>query len=577
MRWTKTLILVTLLTGLLTATAQSLPRELRERIVQAVVEVNRYSAAEQRVIGAGSGTIISPDGFILTNFHVVGDVENGTADEWHAIAVTDPAAPDRPPEHRYWARYVAGDPLLDLAIIQIVEFADETPVPAGTAFPFLAVGDSNTIYPGDPVFVFGYPGISGNTITYTQGTISGFLGEDLTAGGKQWIKTDAKLARGNSGGTAVNESGVLIGIPTLRYQTDDGGYIEAQDYLRPVSLAWPLLLSYVANVADGRPAGSSGLGNQVAGATPGGAAVATNPLAPSPVNPLAPAPSTPPVAGTPAPSNPLAPPASGAAPADPFATDPFAPSTVAEVTDDGTLVFYDAGALSDASPLLDGGERFEAYELTFTAGVPVYVEITSTAFDPYLVVLDPNDVVVVEIDDAPGMGLNAAQGFVPEVSGAFLVAVTSYGPGEQGAYELVVREGGEIDDGVAPGATFSAAAVGEGSGFVGSLALGQLTRNQLAANTDVVPWHTYRIDVPAGATRLVVEMAAEANADLDLFLRFGEEVTVWGDEGDWDYRDISVEPRATLAVDNPTPGPWYVDVVWFVGETGAARYSLRAR
>ena len=526
------------------AFAQSLPRELRERIVQAVVEVNRYSPSAGATIAAGSGTVVSPDGFILTNFHVIGDIDTGYADEWHAIGVTDPAAPDRPPEHRYWARYVAGEPLYDLAILQILENADETPIAPGTVFPFLQVGDSNTVYPGDPVFVFGYPGISGSTITFTQGSISGFLGEDLTTGGKQWIKTDAKLARGNSGGTAVDENGILVGIPTLRYQTEDGGYIEAQDYLRPVALAWPLLEANVRNVADARGPTSGGLGNQVASAPATAAASAAAADRSNTAAPAAPAPST------------------ATAPAE---------------TADGRLTFFEAAALTTSSPVLDNGEHFVLYERALTAGVPVYVELTSGFFDPYLVVLDPDGELVLEVDDSPGMDLNVAERFTPASTGTYVLAVTSYGPGETGAFELMVREGGTPSDGVAPGATFSAAAVGDGSGFVGSLALGQLTRTQIAGTTETTPWHTYRIDVAPGTPRLVVDLASDAGFDLDLFVRYGEEVTDWSDDGDWDVRDITLEVRNSLVIDAPAAGPWYIDVVWYGGDEGAARYSLRAR
>jgi serine protease Do len=543
MQTRKLLIAFLALAALGAAFAQSLPRELRERIVQAVVEVNRYSPSAGATIAAGSGTIVSPDGFILTNFHVIGDIDTGYADEWHAIAVTDPAAPDRPPEHRYWARYVAGEPLYDLAILQILENADESPIAPGTVFPFLSVGDSNTVYPGDPVFVFGYPGISGSTITFTQGSISGFLGEDLTTGGKQWIKTDAKLARGNSGGTAVDENGVLIGIPTLRYQTDDGGYIEAQDYLRPVALAWPLLEVNVRNVADARGPASGGLGNQVASA-PATAAAAAAPAAAPAATPAAPSP---------------------------------APASAATETADGRLTFYEASALTTSSPVLDNGEHFLIYERALTAGVPVYVELTSAAFDPYLVVLDPNGELVLEADDSPGMDLNVAERFTPAATGTYVLAVTSYAPAETGAFELLVREGGAPSDGVAPGATFSAAAVGDGSGFVGSLALGQLNRAQIAGNPDMTPWHTYRIDVAPGTPRLVVDLASDPGLDLDLFVRFGEEVTNWGDDGDWDLRDVSLEPRNSLVVESPAAGPWYIDVVWYGGAEGTARYSLRAR
>ncbi len=547
-RWTTALLTWLLLTSVATGAAQSLPREVRERIVQAVVEVNRFSAAEGRIVAAGSGTIVSADGYILTNFHVVGDVETGFADEWHAIATTDPAHPDRPPEHRYWARYVGGEPLYDLAIVRIVEDAEENALPPGTTFPFLGVGDSNGVYPGDPVFVFGYPGISGSTITFTQGSISGFLGEDLAAGGKQWIKTDAKLARGNSGGTAVDEQGLLIGIPTLRHQTEDGGYIEAQDYLRPVALAWPLLEQYVVNVADARQPGSGGLGSQVANAAPAPPAGRGSPGA------LAPAP-----AGG----------GGGALTPSPAGSSPAA------VTEDGRLTFFETGVLTTSSPKLDGGEYVAVYTRDFTAGSQVYVEATSTEFDVYLVVLDPSGTVVVEVDDSPGMGLDTAESFAAPTGGTYTIAVTSYGPDETGTFALTVREDGAPSDAVAPGATFSAAAIGSASGFVGSLPIGQLTRTTLSGSSEGTPWHTFRIDVPAGTARLVVDMTADL--DLDLFLRYGEEVTNWGEDGDWDYRDISVETRAALTVDSPAAGPWFVDVVWYGGETGEAHYSVRAR
>ncbi len=549
--WTPCLLLAALLAGASMGAAQSLPRELRERIVQAVVEVNRFSASEGRIVGAGSGTIVSADGFVLTNFHVVGDVETGFADEWHAIATTDPAHPDRPPEHRYWARYVGGEPLYDLAIVQIVEDAEENALPPGTTFPFLAVGDSNGVYPGDPVFVFGYPGISGSTITFTQGSISGFLGEDLTAGGKQWIKTDAKLAQGNSGGAAVDEQGLLVGIPTLRYQTEDGGTIEAQDYLRPVALAWPLLERYVVNVSDAR-AGLNALGSDFATI-----ARAVGPTASPPARTAG--------LGDGAPSTPLPTPA---------VPTPALPSA-ASVTAEGRLTFHEAGALTAASPTLEGGEYVAVFERPFTNGTQVSLTAISEAFDVYLVVVDPTGEVVVEVDDSPGMGFDVAEHFVAQTTGTYLIALTSYAPGETGPFEITVREDGAPSDAVAPGATFSAAALGSASGFVGSLPLGQLTRTTLAGSTGQTPWHTFRVDVPPGTDRMTIDMTADL--DLDLFLRYGEEVTNWGEDGDWDYRDISVETRATLAVDAPAAGPWFVDVVWYGGESGEAHYSVRAQ
>lgn len=250
----------------LSASGQALPRDVRLRIVGAVVQIVPYDpATDDGVDWSGSGTIISPDGYILTNFHVVGDPDKRSHYQWHAIFTTDPAFTDQPPRFTYWARYVAGDPTYDLAVLKIREYADQTPVPAAVTFPYVGVGDSNRLIPGDGLTIVGYPGISGATITFTFGLMSGWLGEDLESGGKQWIKTDAKIAHGNSGGAAFDASGALIGVPTADRTVSYGDLdTEVQAYVRPIGLAWALLGPNVPTVAR------AGGGAAAAGSTPAG-------------------------------------------------------------------------------------------------------------------------------------------------------------------------------------------------------------------------------------------------------------------------------------------------------------------
>ena len=650
-RWKVLLPLLLTLVVAQHAWAQAiLPREVRERILQAVVEVRPYDMAGNRFAGtSGSGTIVSPDGFVLTNFHVVGDNDTGRAFEWHGIFVTDPRSPDLEPEFRYWARFVAGDPRHDLAIVHIVEDAEERPLPVGFTFVSMPVGDSNSLIPGDPITVVGYPGISGSTITFTSGIVSGFLGEDLAAGGKQWIKTDAKLARGNSGGAAFDENGLLVGIPTLRVQTTDESYIEQQDYLRPISLAWPLLTAHVANVSR-----SGGLGSQVAS------------VAPTPANPLGPAPT--PIAPTPVPT-PLSPvdgdlllsehgalgpgnetldsgeylafhqveltvgapvaielsssafdvylavldpsdqivlevddsPGYGSDVAEGFApavsgrytlvVTSYAPGETgdyllkvaassaavgptAPTTLPGDLLLAERGTLGAVDFTLDSGEYVDAYTVRLVAGVPVWFELSSEEFDVYLVVLGPDDGIVLEVDDSAGYGLDVATSLVPPATGEYLVAVTSAFAGEAGAYTLTARagEGGAVG-GIVGGGT--PPAMGGASGLVGPVALGEQVRAELAGTFDTAAFHTYFVDVPAGTSTLTVEMTADA--DLDLFLKYGSEIVSLGDDGDWDFRDVDVANRAVLTVPAPSPGRWYVDVVWLDGGPATARYALRVR
>lgn len=544
--------LVVAMAGAVVVAQAVLPRDVRQEILRAVVQVQAYDIEADQIIGSGSGSIISPDGYVLTNFHVV-EGPDGTALEWHAILVTDPDAPDLLPSFQYWARFIAGDPTYDLAILQIVEYADETPVPPGTVFPFVTLGDSSDLIPGDPITVVGYPGISGDTVTFTSGIVSGFLGEDLTAGGKQWIKTDAKLARGNSGGAAFNQSGLLIGIPTLRTQTTDGNYIEQQDYLRPLALALPLIQAHVTNVAR-----VGGLGASVAGAS--------NPLAPG--------------SAAPAPGSS----SSGLRPPDPNN------SRSAPGADVSGAPSVETGILGPEDMAIDSGEYIDVYLVGMAAGSPVQIDITSSVIDPYLLLLDPNDNVVFEVDDSSGAGLNVSETFRPAVDGEFLVVVTSAFPEEVGPYELRIQ-GAEIlsgdlapadpsmaddaasTDGAADDGFVAPTALGSESGYAGELRPGQFVNGELAGANGAWAYHTYRIDVPQGTNVLTIRLAA--SDDLDLFLKFGAEIATYADDGDWSYRDIELSNDATLSIRAPEAGSWFVDVAYAVGDpSSVASYEL---
>jgi len=159
------------------------------------------------VVWSGSGSIIRSDGLILTNGHVVDD----RLSEYEFLGVALTGRTDEPPELEYRAEIASADYALDLAVIRIVADMDGNPVDVN--LPAIAVGDSDQVEIGDHVRVLGYPGIGGETITFTEGAISGFTSERAVEG-RAWIKTDATIAGGNSGGMAVNTAGQLIGVPT---------------------------------------------------------------------------------------------------------------------------------------------------------------------------------------------------------------------------------------------------------------------------------------------------------------------------------------------------------------------------
>ncbi len=262
-------ILLALLVGTLgIAPVQALDRSTRRKVLKTVVRI--YATVEDArgelmPLWWGSGTVIDPQGLILTNCHVAYPVAMGYPSdyEYDVLVVALTISSDEPARPTYLAEVAAYDPALDLAVVRITHDLDGSPVdPEDLDLPFTELGDSDTLEVGDKLNIFGYPGIGGDTITFTSGNVSGFTRESGVQG-RAWIKTDATIAGGNSGGTAVDEGGLLVGVPTQGGVTDEivdarpvadtngdgviddrdsavpiGGFING---LRPVNLALSLI------------------------------------------------------------------------------------------------------------------------------------------------------------------------------------------------------------------------------------------------------------------------------------------------------------------------------------------------
>ncbi len=191
---------------------------------------------------SGSGTILDGDrGLILTNFHVIGEPETGELFNGDGTAIIGVMAPDLrgAPVLRYVARLVDGSPEDDLAVLRIQSLFDDpnAALPANLGLIAIERGDSDDLLPGDALAVIGYPGLGGSTVTFTEGVVSGFLDENLD-GVYEWIKTDAEVNPGNSGGLAIDHDGRFIGVPSAGYsRADVAGKISL---IRPGAVALPI-------------------------------------------------------------------------------------------------------------------------------------------------------------------------------------------------------------------------------------------------------------------------------------------------------------------------------------------------
>jgi S1-C subfamily serine protease len=237
--------------------SRGLSSEARSRIRQAISAVglilvrNNGDAEGRGPRPRGSAVVVRQDGVIATNFHVVArDKSTELYDEIY-LALPDDGVLDISVSHLYRLKTVLINKDLDLALLKIANGTSD-------GLPAIELGDSRAVRELDDLVIIGYPEKGGSTVTVNSGTIEG---KDVL---ENWIKTDARLIHGNSGGAAVNSEGKLIGIPTKvvvdRQPTDkngdgfpDGFYtLGAVGFLRPSHII-SAMLAQVASSDKGRP------------------------------------------------------------------------------------------------------------------------------------------------------------------------------------------------------------------------------------------------------------------------------------------------------------------------------------
>ena len=182
---------------------------------------DRYGDQPQRQSGLGSGVVVSADGYILTNFHVVDG-----ADE---IEVSNNDG------RKFKARIVGADPESDLAVLKIHPDAK---------LPTITFASNDTLRVGDVVLAIGNPFGVGQTVT--SGIVSALGRSHLGINTfENFIQTDAAINPGNSGGALIDSTGVLVGINTAIYSQSGGSM--GIGFAIPVSLAKNVMEQIIKN------------------------------------------------------------------------------------------------------------------------------------------------------------------------------------------------------------------------------------------------------------------------------------------------------------------------------------------
>jgi len=175
---------------------------------------------EHRGGGQGSGVIVSPDGYILTNNHVI--------DGARTVTIT------LPDKREFTGKIIGADPKTDLAVVKI----------EGQNLPTVSWGDATKLQVGEYVLAVGNP--FGLNSTVTLGIVSALgRGRMGITQYEDFIQTDAAINPGNSGGALVNTRGELVGINTAIF-SQSGGY-QGVGFAVPTSMSKPIYDSLVKN------------------------------------------------------------------------------------------------------------------------------------------------------------------------------------------------------------------------------------------------------------------------------------------------------------------------------------------
>ena len=186
------------------------PRKIYSETSKAVVLITGFEPGQQEM-SKGTGSIISSDGFVLTNAHVIIDQSKGRPfNNLRIFLKPDRVSGDlrKDTSLKYRAELVRFSENLDLALLRIKSSS------IGNLSPTLEFSDSDVVSIGDPVIAIGHPE-QGGLWTLTTGTISSHINNYGNMPGKNVFQTEASLNRGNSGGPLINHRGHIVGVNSM--------------------------------------------------------------------------------------------------------------------------------------------------------------------------------------------------------------------------------------------------------------------------------------------------------------------------------------------------------------------------
>jgi len=195
--------------------------------VVAIVTYTKSAGYQQ--LGTGSGVIMSEDGYIVTNAHVVqSDDKSYTVDKIEVILDT---------KESYTAELIGADTKTDLAVLKI----------NGNGLKAATFGDSSKLEVGETVIVIGNPSGVSFAGSLTQGVVSALdrqVQMSLTDQSMRYIQTDAAINPGNSGGALSNQYGQVIGINSAKIVQEG---FEGMGFAIPINSAKPVIDSIIEN------------------------------------------------------------------------------------------------------------------------------------------------------------------------------------------------------------------------------------------------------------------------------------------------------------------------------------------